>query len=196
MGAQNTTGGYCCAFDPLDGSSIIDTNFTVGTIFGIWPGKQMTNIYGRDQVAAGMAVYGPRTTLSIAVKDIPGVHEFLLTDDGTWVMSRYMAEIKEGKLYAPGNLRARNDNPGFKELTDFYMDNGYRLRYTGGMVPDVNQILIKGHGIFATPASPKHKCKLRCLYEVAPIGYLIEKAGGASSEGEHSVLETLIKDVK
>lgn len=70
------------AFDPLDGSSIVDTNFTVGTIFGVWPGDKLTGVTGRDQAAAAMGIYGPRTTYVIAVKDIPGTHEFLLLDDG------------------------------------------------------------------------------------------------------------------
>lgn len=66
------------AFDPLDGSSIVDTNFSVGTIFGVWPGDKLTGITGRDQAAAGMGIYGPRTVFCIALKDAPGCHEFLL----------------------------------------------------------------------------------------------------------------------
>lgn len=58
--------GYSVAFDPLDGSSIIDTNFAVGTIFGVWPGSRLVGVSGRDLSAAGMAVYGPRTTMTIA----------------------------------------------------------------------------------------------------------------------------------
>ena len=76
------TGGFSVAFDPLDGSSIVDTNFTVGTIFGVWPGDKLTGITGRDQVAAAMGVLGPRTTYVLALKDFPGTHEFLLLDEG------------------------------------------------------------------------------------------------------------------
>lgn len=82
------TGGFSVAFDPLDGSSIVDTNFTVGTIFGVWPGDKLTGVTGRDQVAAAMGIYGPRTTYVLALKDIPGTHEFLLLDEGLfWTMS-------------------------------------------------------------------------------------------------------------
>lgn len=70
--------GFSVAFDPLDGSSIVDTNFTVGTIFGVWPGDKLTGITGRDQAAAGMGIYGPRTIFCIALKDAPGCQEFLL----------------------------------------------------------------------------------------------------------------------
>lgn len=76
------SGGFSVAFDPLDGSSIVDTNFTVGTIFGVWPGDKLTGVTGRDQVAAAMGIYGPRTTYIIALKDCPGTHEFLLLDEG------------------------------------------------------------------------------------------------------------------
>merc|ERR1712078_856303 len=64
--------GFSVAFDPLDGSSIVDTNFSVGTIFGVWPGGKLTGITGRDQAAAAMGVYGPRTTYVLALKDAPG----------------------------------------------------------------------------------------------------------------------------
>ena len=74
--------GFSVAFDPLDGSSIVDTNFTVGTIFGVWPGDKLTGITGRDQAASAMGIYGPRTTYVIAINGFPGTHEFLLMDDG------------------------------------------------------------------------------------------------------------------
>lgn len=74
--------GFSVAFDPLDGSSIVDTNFTVGTIFGVWPGDKLTGVTGRDQAAAAMGIFGPRTTYVLALKDYPGTHEFLLLDEG------------------------------------------------------------------------------------------------------------------
>mmetsp|Transcript_14427 Transcript_14427/g.22955 ORF Transcript_14427/g.22955 Transcript_14427/m.22955 type:complete len:415 (+) Transcript_14427:1-1245(+) len=185
--------GYSVAFDPLDGSSIIDTNFAVGTIFGIWPGSKLTGIKGTEQKAAGLGVYGPRTTITLAVDGIQGAHEFLLIDDysakhGQWVLSQSFMSIGEGKLFAPGNLRATKDNKGYEELFNYWYDNQYQLRYTGGMVPDVNQIMVKGKGVFVNAESKAAKAKLRLLYEVAPIGYVIEKAGGKSSDGEQSVL--------
>merc|ERR1711937_1801 len=185
--------GYSVAFDPLDGSSIIDTNFAVGTIFGIWPGSKLTGITGKEQKAAGLGVYGPRTTITLAIDGIDGAHEFMLIDDmssrhGQWVLSQSFNTIGEGKLFAPGNLRATKDNEGYEQLFKYWYDNQYQLRYTGGMVPDVNQIMVKGKGVFVNAASKAAKAKLRLLYEVAPIGYVIEKAGGKSSDGEGSVL--------
>jgi len=186
--------GYSVAFDPLDGSSIIDTNFSVGTIFGIWPGDRLVGITGRQLAASGMAVYGPRTTMTIAIEGQDYAHEFLLVDDfsgrhGQWVKTNTFSTIENGKLFAPGNLRGTQDNPGYNKLFNYYLENKYQLRYTGGMVPDVNQLMVKGKGIFVNPVSPSASAKLRVLYEVAPIGYLIEKSGGKSSDGVKSVLD-------
>ena len=185
-------GGFSVAFDPLDGSSIVDTNFTVGTIFGVWPGDKLTGVTGRDQVAAAMGIYGPRTTYVIAIKGFPGTHEFLLLDEGKWQHVKETTEISEGKMFSPGNLRATFDNPDYDKLINYYVKEKYTLRYTGGMVPDVNQIIVKEKGIFTNVISPTTKAKLRLLFEVAPLGLLIENAGGYSSDGTQSVLDKVI----
>ena len=161
--------GYAVAFDPLDGSSIIDTNFAVGTIWGIWPGDKLTGISGRQLRAAGIAVYGPRTTVTIAIENMDYAHEFLLIDDysamhGQWVKSNEFTTISEGKLFAPGNLRATQDNPGYAELFDYWVKNTYQLRYTGGLVPDVNQLMVKGKGILVNPASGKQYIGEDCCW--------------------------------
>lgn len=185
-------GGFSVAFDPLDGSSIVDTNFTVGTIFGVWPGDKLTGVTGRDQVAAAMGIYGPRTTYVLAIKGYPGTHEFLLLDEGKWQHVKETTEIGEGKMFSPGNLRATFDNPDYEKLINYYVKEKYTLRYTGGMVPDVNQIIVKEKGIFTNVLSPTTKAKLRLLFEVAPLGLLIENAGGFSSDGKQSVLDKVI----
>ncbi|KAK8515057.1 hypothetical protein V6N13_122004 [Hibiscus sabdariffa] len=188
-------GGFSVAFDPLDGSSIVDTNFTVGTIFGVWPGDKLTGVTGRDQAAAAMGIFGPRTTYVLALKDIPGTHEFLLLDEGKWQHVKDTYEIGEGKMFSPGNLRATFDNPEYDKLINYYVREKYTLRYTGGMVPDVNQIIVKEKGIFTNVTSPSAKAKLRLLFEVAPLGFLIEKAGGYSSDGQQSVLDKVIMNL-
>ena len=173
--------GFSVAFDPLDGSSIVDTNFSVGTIFGVWPGDKLTGITGRDQAAAAMGIYGPRTVFCVALKDAPGCHEFLLQDDGKWLHVKETTTIGEGKLFSPGNLRATFDNPNYERLISHYIGEKYTLRYTGGMVPDVFQIIVKEKGVFTNVISPSTKAKLRLLFEVAPLALLVEKAGGESS---------------
>jgi sedoheptulose-bisphosphatase len=173
--------GYSVCFDPLDGSSIVDNYFSVGTIFGVWPGNKIVGTTGRDLAASGICVYGPRTTLCIAFKDYPGTHDFLLQDDGKFVYVKATTQIGEGKLFAPGNLRCTLDNPEYERLISYYVREQYTLRYTGGMVPDVYQIIVKEKGVFTNVISPSTKAKLRLSFEAAPIALLVEKAGGASS---------------
>ncbi|KAK8967189.1 hypothetical protein KSP40_PGU001531 [Platanthera guangdongensis] len=107
---SNRTRGFSVPFDPLDGSSIVHTNFTIGTIFGVWPGDKLTGVTRREQVAAAMGIYRPRTPYVIAVKDIPGSNEFLLLDD---LHVKDTTSIGEGKMFSPGNLRATFDNPDY-----------------------------------------------------------------------------------
>ncbi|CAH8388156.1 unnamed protein product [Eruca vesicaria subsp. sativa] len=158
--------------------SIVDTNFTVGTIFGVWPGDKLTRVTGGDQVAEAMGIYGPKTTYVLAVKGFPRTHEFLLLDEGKWQHVKETTEINEGKMFSPGNLRTTFDNSEYSKLIDYYVKEKYTLRYTGGMVPDVNQ------------------AKLRLLFEVAPLGLLIENAGGFSSDGYTSVLDKTIVNLE
>lgn len=87
----------------------------------------------------------------------------------------------EGNVFAPGNMKAAFDNKNYKDLIDLYIDRKYTLRYSGGMVPDVYHILVKGKGVFMSVGSEKSKAKLRLLYELAPIAFLIECCGGVSS---------------
>ena len=173
--------GFSVAFDPLDGSSIVDTNFSVGTIFGVWPGDELVGVTGRQQAAAAMGIYGPRTVFCMALRDAPGCHEFLLQDDGKWMHVKETTHIGEGKMFSPGNLRATFDNPNYERLISHYIGEKYTLRYTGGMVPDVFQIIVKEKGVFTNVTSPSTKAKLRLLFEVAPLALLVEKAGGESS---------------
>ena len=171
---------------------MIDANFAVGSIFGIWPGKGFLGKTGRDQVASVIATYGPRTTMMVA---LPGAQEvgagaekstplsFEMTFNPVsrqWHVSRaHLTVAPSGKVFAPGNLRATGDLSGYKNLFNHWLAERYTLRYTGGMVPDVLHILLKGKGVFANVASSAAKAKLRLLYECAPIALLMECAGGA-----------------
>lgn len=183
--------GYSVAFDPLDGSSLIDVNLAIGTIFGIWNGDTLLGKSGRDLAASGYAVYGPRTSLVLAAGG--SVHEFTYHPAyGSWRRVRENLQVAEGKMFAPGNLRASSDHAKYRELINYWIDQRYTLRYSGGMVPDINQIILKGKGIFTYPGSASAPAKLRLLYECAPLAYVIETAGGASSDGTQSILDKVI----
>ena len=172
---------YAVGFDPLDGSSIIGANFSIGSIFGVWPmTKESTSLIGttgRDQVCAAVSMYGPRTTICIALpassrtddhNESGVVVEFTLVDDNTrWEVSRESITIAtSGKIFAPGNLRASNDNSKYDALIKHWISERYTLRYSGGMVPDVYHIFVKEKGVFSSVSSEKAKAKLRLLYEV------------------------------
>jgi len=192
---NNNPDGYSISFDPLDGSSVIDCNFAVGTIFSLWKGNELTNIYGNDIQVSGMCIYGPRTILTFAINELNGVYEFLLNDYGQWIASNFYTNMmKTGKLYSPGNIKAVNTNSGYKQLLNYWITNNYQLRYSGGMVAEVNQLLVKGQGIFVNVESKNVKPKLRMLYEITPLGFLVEKSGGKTSNGIQSVLNILIEN--
>ena len=192
--------GFAVAIDPLSGSSIIDTNFAVGTIFGIWRGSTLQNVTGRELLAAGVAVYGPRTTFTVALAEREGTHEFLLVEEavggssGRWSGSNTFDSMREGKLFAPQNLRASATHEGYAKLLDYWRTQEYTLRYTGAAAVDAYQLLVKGFGVFAAPASIGQRAPLRLLYQAMPLAFLTEKAGGASSDGERSLLDVAMKN--
>mmetsp|Transcript_3126 Transcript_3126/g.3616 ORF Transcript_3126/g.3616 Transcript_3126/m.3616 type:complete len:377 (-) Transcript_3126:89-1219(-) len=201
-------GEYTVCWDPLDGSSIVDNNWAVGTIVGIWPKSTgLIGATGRDQVTSLVAIYGPRTTVLVALDD--GTYEFSYgctpegcqLPDGSWepwICSRHKVEISpDCKIFSPANLRACQEVPGYKKLVDHYMTERYTLRYSGGLVPDIYQQFTKTQGIFSNPTSPSSPAKLRLAFEAAPFALLVEKAGGKSSDGVTggSILDVQINTV-
>ena len=148
---------------------------------------------GRDQVTSLVALYGPRTTVAVALDD--GVYEFsygctpegCMLEDGTyepWICSRAKIKVaKDCRIFSPANLRAAKEVAGYKRLVEHYMDDKYTLRYSGGLVPDIYQQFTKNQGVFANPTSDSSPAKLRLAFEAAPFGLLVEKAGGKTSDG-------------
>ena len=140
-----------------------------------------------------LALYGPRTTVAVALDD--GVYEFsygctpegCALPDGSfapWICSRSRIEIApDCRIFSPANMRAAQEVDGYKALLDHYMQDRYTLRYSGGLVPDIYQQFTKNQGVFSNPTSPKSPAKLRLAFEAAPFGLLVEKAGGKTSDG-------------
>jgi len=169
--------------DPLDGSSLIDVNLCVGSIIGIYPGHVLEE--GVTMVAALYILYGPLTTLTFTTGQ--GVHEFVMTDKGEFVLRHKDLRIPDGKIYAPGALR-KDYFPAHARWIDALEMAGYKLRFSGCFVGDVHQILHKG-GVFSYPGfKGKEKGKLRLLYEANPMGMIIYQAGGAISSGKTDIL--------
>ncbi len=179
----NKNGKYLIGYDPLDGSSLADVNLSVGSIFGIYE-----NGYdGNDLKAAVYVVYGPRVEMVTA--DENGVRMYRLGKDKRFHFVKELKLNDKGKLNSPGGTQ-KNWKTNHKRLVESFFENGYRLRYSGGMVPDLHQILIKGGGIFSYPATTDlPKGKLRKIFEVFPFAFVYEKAGGAAIDGATRLLD-------
>lgn len=186
---------YSVVFDPLDGSSLVEANFAIGSIFGIYQGKDVIGRKPREHVAALYVLYGPRTVLVYGAGN--GVHEFLLNDVGEFVLLReYLGIADDAKNYSPGNLRAIEANPAYGNVMQRWLREQMTLRYSGCMVADIHHILSKGQGVFANVGGGKYpEGKLRLVFECGPFSYLIEQAGGLSSDGKASVLDKKIAKV-
>jgi fructose-1,6-bisphosphatase I len=180
---ENPKNQFGVVIDPLDGSSLIDVNLCVGSIIGIYPGHVLEK--GMSMIAALYLLYGPLTTLTFTTGK--GVHEFVMTDAGEFVLRHKDLRIPDGKIYAPGALR-KDYHPVHARWISALEDAGYKLRFSGCFVGDVHQILHKG-GVFTYPGfKGKETGKLRLLYEANPMGMIICQAGGAVSNGKSDLL--------
>ncbi|MDR2636093.1 MAG: class 1 fructose-bisphosphatase [Campylobacteraceae bacterium] len=178
----HANGRYIVAYDPLDGSSLVDVNLSIGSIFGIY--ENGTN--GSDLVCAVYVVYGPRVEMVATDKEVT---LFRLNQNGKFVKIKEIKLNEKGKLNATGATQ-KGWAAYHKKLIDEIFAEGYRLRYSGGMVPDLHQILLKGGGLFSYPATTDApKGKLRLLFEVFPFAFVFEKAGGAAVDGKKRLLE-------
>ena len=185
---------YFVTADPLDGSSLVDTNLAIGTIIGIH--KESIFCRGRDSMVAALYItYGPLITMVYSAGK--GAHEFVLNREGEYVLSQENIMLKErGSLYSPGGLRKDCTEKHLKYL-EYLEAEGYKLRYSGGFVPDINQILIKRGGIFTYPALKKSpRGKLRLLFELQPMAFIIEQAGGVATDGAEAILSLRVEDLE
>ena len=183
----NADGLYSVAYDPLDGSSLVDVNLAVGTIVSIYRGSDLLQT-GRNQVASIYILYGPRVSMVYSVGD--GVHEFTMNHLNEYTLTRENVRMyPSGDIYSPGGLR-RKYTEGDEKFIRYLEDKGSKLRYSGGFVPDINQVLMKGKGLFMYPAlKGAPNGKLRLLFELNPMAFLLEHAGGAASNGKIPILD-------
>lgn len=185
--SPDCVGKYSVAYDPLDGSSLVDVNLAVGTIVSIYEGCELLQP-GRHQVAALYILYGPRTTLMMSTGK--GVQEFAMNQLMEYNLNRENITVSpSGSIYSPGGQRNLY-SAGTEGFVRHLEEKGAKLRYSGGLVPDINQILVKGKGIFLYPhLQGKPDGKLRLLYELNPMAFLMEQAGGAASTGRGRILD-------
>jgi fructose-1,6-bisphosphatase I len=180
-------GRYCVLFDPLDGSSNLDTAVGVGTIFTILrndphiPGAVETVCQpGHQQVAAGYVLYGSSTVFVITTGH--GVHMFELDAAvGSFMLvKRDLRMPAKKKIYSVNEANADGFPEQFRRYLKWAHAEGYTSRYIGSMVADIHRTLVNG-GVFLYPPTKKHPDgKLRLLYEANPMSFLVEQAGGTS----------------
>ncbi len=191
------SGRYVVTVDPLDGSSNIDVNATIGTIFGVFRRKspegapaELTDVLrsGRDLVAAGYIVYGSGTVFVLG--SAAGVHGFTLDPTvGEFFLSHPNIRIPQGKTYSCNEAYALRWSDKVNGFLLRAKERGYRARYIGSLVADFHRNLLKG-GIFLYPGDDKApRGKLRLLYEGFPLAYLAEQAGGAATDGATPILD-------
>jgi fructose-1,6-bisphosphatase I len=197
-------GGYLVTFDPLDGSSNIDVNVSVGTIFSVLPapaGHAPSEADflqpGRNQVAAGYAVYGPQSMLILTLSK--GVYGFTLSGDGQWLLTHPDLSIKPAAAEFAINM---SNQRHWAEPVQRYIDGclkgkegprgkDFNMRWIASMVADVHRILMRG-GIFMYPwdaREPGKPGKLRLMYEANPMGLVVERAGGKTTDGVERILD-------
>ncbi len=191
---------YIVLFDPLDGSSNIDVNVSIGTIFsilqrreGVAAGRVMDHILqpGYQQIAAGYVIYSSSTVMAYTTGD--GVHMFTLDPSiGAYRLSREGVTIPtEGKTYSVNEAYLAKFPEGIKKYLSWVKSDeagGYGLRYIGSLVADVHRTLLKG-GVFLSPPTNKTpEGKLRLLYEANPLAFIVEQAGGAATDGRQRIL--------
>ncbi len=173
----NQDGKYFVAYDPLDGSSLIDVNLSVGSIFGIYE----YNWGARNMVAACYVIYGPRVEIVFAQEKT----KLYLLQGTEFEFVREIRMKEKGNINAPGGTQM-NWPPFHKAMVDNFFKEGYRLRYSGGMVPDLHNILLKGGGLFSYPnTSDRPAGRLRKLFEVYPFAFIFRVSGGDAEDGIH-----------
>ena len=199
-------GEYLLLFDPLDGSSNIDVNVSIGTIFSVLKKPETTDKVteadflqpGHAQVAAGYCVYGPQTTLVLTVGD--GVAMFTLDrEQGSFVLTQENVHIPEDtREFAINMSNMRHwDTPVSDYIAECLAGStgprgkDFNMRWVASMVADVHRILTRG-GVFMYPwdkREPDKPGKLRLMYEANPMGWLVEQAGGMATDGKQRILD-------
>lgn len=178
----NQDGEYLIAYDPLDGSSLVDVNLSVGSIYGIYK----NDFTGNNIVASIYVVFGPR--VEMVVCDGKNVKLYRL-NKGEFNYIKEITMNNKGSLNSPGSTQQCWFDHHRTMINEMFND-GYTLTYSGGMVPDLHHILLRGGGLFSYPgASDKPKGKLRQLFEVFPFAHIFETAGGGATDGKGRVLE-------
>ncbi|EFT0415170.1 class 1 fructose-bisphosphatase [Campylobacter upsaliensis] len=178
----NENAQFIVAYDPLDGSSLMDVNFAIGSIFAIYKEE----VSPKNLKAALYSIYGAR--LELVCYEGEEVKLYRLNEGGKFDFVKELKMAEKGKINATGGTQKFWDNKHANFIKELF-EEGYRLRYSGAMVSDIHQILLKGGGLFSYPATKDApNGKLRAFFEIFPLAFIIEKAGGATTNGQNASL--------
>lgn len=193
---QEGGGRYIVLFDPLDGSSNINANVSIGTIFSVLErlgggtdALRQVLQPGYKQIAAGYVIYGSSTVLTYTAGD--GVHMFTLEPSiGAYLLAQENIVMpRTGKTYSVNEAYSAKFSPQVRDYLAAAKKENYSSRYIGSLVADFHRTLVRG-GVFLYPATEKSpEGKLRLLYEANPLAFLAEQAGGAASDGAQRILD-------
>ncbi|PDW23562.1 class 1 fructose-bisphosphatase [Helicobacter pylori] len=172
-------GSYLIAYDPLDGSSVMEANFLVGTIIGVYEKDYMV----QNLVASLYVVFGHKIELVVALEE---VYRYAFYQNKFHFIETIVLENK-GKIVASGGNQ-KDFSLGLKKALEGFFAENYRLRYSGSMVADVHHVLVKKGGMFSYPQK-----KLRKLFEVFPLALIIEKAKGEAFYFDKGVKKRLLE---
>lgn len=198
----NANGQYLVLFDPLDGSSNIDVNISIGTIFSILPHEGVLELdsflqAGNNQVASGYALYGPQTLFVLTLRH--GVYVFTLNDANEFVLTRDACQISAStKEFAINMSNQRHWQAAMQTYVAELLEGktgkrgkDYNMRWVASMVAEVHRILMRS-GVFMYPKDsrdPSKAGKLRLMYEANPMSLLVVQAGGASTNAHENILD-------
>ncbi|OOQ07437.1 class 1 fructose-bisphosphatase [Helicobacter pylori] len=172
-------GSYLIAYDPLDGSSVMEANFLVGTIIGVYEKDYMV----QNLVASLYVVFGHKIELVVALEE---VYRYAFYQNKFHFIETIVLENK-GKIVASGGNQ-KDFSLGLKKALEGFFAENYRLRYSGSMVADVHHVLVKKGGVFSYPQK-----KLRKLFEVFPLALMVEKAKGEAFYFDKGVKKRLLE---
>lgn len=196
---NRSTSRYSLLYDPIDGSSNLDINMSLGSIFAIRQDEQTDEgsdsdllQSGRKQIAAGYILYGPSTVLVYSIGK--GVHSFTLDPSlGEFILTKENIQTpSHGSIYSVNEGNFWQWEEAFRQYIRYvHQTEGYTARYSGAMVGDFHRILLQG-GVFLYPGTVKKpEGKLRLLYESAPLAFLMEQAGGRATTGNQEILDVV-----
>ena len=181
------SGTHAVCFDPLDGSSVIESNFATGSVFSVYATTKLIGLTPRSQTCSFYFIYGPNLVMTIS----DGKSVYTAKFNGFEFEFIKLDNLTKNSVLAPGNFKLIIDQDYVNKLTKV-TKQGLALRYSGALVSDVHMLFIRSGGLFLRPVENSKKPKLRLLYECAPLALISEALGGCAVSSDSDILDITI----